>query len=174
MAANSAFIVWLVFTLTMILAFNYSYGGSDSIKIGSGAVLAEWLRKMSSRGAAAAMFNEFGPLYVLAPVGLWMAPRRVRALAAAAVPVAAVLVYVQQPDRALWNFHYIVTPAAALVLANAGQPLAWAVVALFAIGNLKVGAQLAALPAARYALGGAAVLALAATASVLRQRPVAA
>src|SRR2546430_6035504 len=63
--------------------------------------------------------------------------------------VATVIAYVQRPDRALWNFHFLVVPFGALVLERAGDRLAAATLATFAIGNLKVGAQLPWIPAAR-------------------------
>src|SRR5262249_5308920 len=59
-AANVALIVWLLFTLTMIIRFNYWYGGSDSANLAGGAGLLPWLQRQSARGIAAAMFNEFG------------------------------------------------------------------------------------------------------------------
>jgi hypothetical protein len=88
------------------------------------------------------MLNEFGALYVLAPVGFLLAPQQLRRLALVSLPVAAVFAYVQQPDRALWNFHFLVTPFAALVLERVPAALAWGTIGLFAIGNLRVGAQL--------------------------------
>ena len=45
-----------------------------------------------------------------------------RRLAVVSLPIAALFGYVQQPDRALWNFHYLVTPFAALVLERVPVP----------------------------------------------------
>jgi hypothetical protein len=79
----------------------------------------------------------------------------------ASIPVALVFAYVQQPDRALWNFHFVITPLAALVLYRLPAAMAWATVAAFAIANLRIGAQLMFIPAARVALALSIVLAAA-------------
>jgi hypothetical protein len=118
----------------------------------SGGYLAKWLSEQSARGAAIAMFNEFGVLWLLAPIGLFLAPAALRVFAVAAIPVALVFGYVQQPDRALWNFHFVVTPLSAIVLSRLPQAAAWTIIGLFAFANLRVGAQLPFVPAARAAL----------------------
>jgi len=146
-------IVWMAFTLTLMVAFNYSYGGTDSAKLSSGAGIGPWLQRLSIRGALSAMFDEFGPLYVLAPIGIWLAPSELRRLVIAALPIAAVFGYVQQPDRALWNFHFLVSALGGLALDAAGGALIPLVLVPFAVGNLKVGAQLTVVPAARFGLG---------------------
>jgi hypothetical protein len=151
-AANVAFIVWITLTLTLMIAFNYSWGGTDSAKVAAGAGIGPWLQRLGPRGIASAMFNEFGALYVLAPAGFLLAPRQLRRLALVSMPVAAVFAYVQQPDRALWNFHFLVTPFAALVLDRVPAALAWGTIGLFAIGNLRVGAQLPIAGVGRAAL----------------------
>ena len=68
------------------------------------------------------------------------------------IPVAALFAYVQQPDRALWNFHFIVVPLGASLLDLVSPHLAWTTIALFAITNLKVGAQWTIAPSARLTL----------------------
>jgi hypothetical protein len=163
-AANTAFIVWAIFHLTMIIRFNYGYGGTSSNRFLSGWGLGPWLEVQSLRGILSAMFNEFGALYVLAPVGFMLAPASLRRLAMVAAPIAAVLCYVQQPDRALWNFHFLVAPLGALALERAPLALAGLTVAAFAVANLRVGAQLTAVPPARFALALSVVFALAAVA----------
>ena len=160
-AANCAFIAWLLLQLTLMLRFNYGYGDNPSTQLLSGGYLAIWLDQQSARGALSAMINEFGALWMLAPLGLLMAPRPMQAFALAALPVAALFSYVQQPDRALWNFHFIVTPLAAIVLQRISPAIAWATVGTFAIANLRVGAQLTMVPAARFALVASIVLAVA-------------
>jgi hypothetical protein len=149
-AANAALIVWLSLQLTLILAFNYGYGGNPSTDLLGGGYLRPWLAKLSARGALSAMLNEYTAFYVLAPIGLWFADRRLRQLALVAVPIAAVFAYVQQPDRALWNFHFLVVPLGAVVLERVSPSLAWATLALFAATNLKVAAQWDFVPPARY------------------------
>jgi hypothetical protein len=163
-AGNAAFLTWAVLTIVLMLRFHYTYGwnGNGSADFAHGAALALWLRFQSARGIAFAMFNEFTALYVLAPAGLLLAPPALRRLVAVSLPVAAVFCYIQQPDRALWNFHYLVVPLAALVLERSSTALAWAVVALFAIGNLRVGAQLPLAGVARVAIPASLVLAVAA------------
>lgn len=164
--ANLAVITWLVLQLTLILRFNYGYDDNPSTHLLSGGYLAAWLNQMSLRSAAFALVGEFGALWLLAPAGVWLAPAALRRLLLACAPVAALFAYVQQPDRALWNFHFIVTPLAALVLARAPGAIAWTVIGLFAIANLRLGAQLPAMPSAALPLALSFVLALAAIAAV--------
>jgi hypothetical protein len=160
LAANTAFIVWVIFHLTMIIRFNYGYGGTTSNRFLSGGGIGPWLQEQSPRGVLSAMFNEFGVLYVLAPLGIVWAPRQLRRLTIVAAPIALVLCYVQQPDRALWNFHFLVTPLAAIALDGAPMALSALVVAAFAMANLRVGAQLTFVPAARFALAASVLFAV--------------
>ena len=170
-AANAAFIVWLVLTLTLMLRFNYTYAGSASADLAGGGNLVGWMGRLSPRGIAAAMFNEFGALWLLAPVGFFLAPRNLRLLAVLAMPIAALFAYVQQPDRALWNMHFIVLPLAAVVLDR--SPVAGAItMAAFGVGNLRVGAQLPIAPVGRVALAGSVLLAIATSLMALRRPPV--
>ena len=171
LAANTAFIVWAIFHLTMIIRFNYGYGGTTSNRFMSGGGIGPWLQQQSLRGALSAMFNEFGALYVLAPVGFAWAPRALRRLTLVAAPIALVLCYVQQPDRALWNFHFLVTPLAAVALERAPVALAALTVAAFAAANLRVGAQLMFVPAARFALAASVVFAIVAMLRSVRFQP---
>jgi hypothetical protein len=159
-AANAAFIVWVAVQLTLMLRYNYGYGDSTSTQLLSGGLIVHWFAKMSPRGVLSAMFNEFGALYVLAPIGFLLAPASLRRLALVALPAAALFSYVQQPDRALWNFHFLVVPLGAIVLDRAPAWLEWATTGMFAFANLRVGAQLSAVPAARIALGLSVVLAV--------------
>jgi hypothetical protein len=160
-AANAAFLTWALLTMTLMLRFGYAYGwnGNGSADFAHGAALALWLRDQSARGVLFAMFNEFGALYLLAPVGVLFAPAALRRLILVSLPIAAVFCYVQQPDRGLWNFHYLVVPLAALVLERSAALIGWAVIALFAIGNLRVGAQLPIAGIAHVATAGSVVLA---------------
>ena len=93
------------------------------------------------------------------PVACWVARLN---LCVATLPIAALFCVVQQPDRALWNFHYLIVPFAAIVLARTPPWLAWPTVALFGIGNLRVGAQLPIAGIAHLAIAGSLVLAAAA------------
>ena len=170
-AGNAAFIAWAVLTITLMLRFDYTYGwnGNGSADFGNGAALALWLQHQSARGIAFAMFNEFGALYVLAPAGFLFAPRELRRLVLVSLPIAAIFGYVQQPDRGLWNFHYLVAPLAALVLERVPASLAWATIVSFAIGNLRVGAQLPIAGVARWAIALSLVLAAACDAGRMAQ-----
>jgi hypothetical protein len=98
-------------------------------------------------------------LWFLAPAGLVFASGQIRRLALASLPVALVFAYVQQPDRAFWNFHFLVAPLAALVLERAPAFVAWVSVAAFGLANLRLGAQLTIVPSARVPLMLSAVLA---------------
>ena len=169
-AANAAMIVWLLLQLTLMLRFNYGYGDNPSTHLLSGGFLVPWMAQQSARGIVSALFNEYGALYLLAPVGFWFAPAELRRLAWLAAPIAALFAYVQQPDRALWNFHFIVVPLAALVLERAPTPLAWLTLAAFALANLRVGAQLSSAPTARLALAASVLMAAASIVMALRQR----
>ena len=166
-AGNAVFIVWLLVTLALMLRFNYTYAGSASADLGGGANLVGWLHRQSARGVAAAMFNEFGVLYILAPVGCFLAPPRLRLAAVASLPIAACFGYVQQPDRALWNLHFLVVPMAALVLERA-PALGSLTLAAFVVGNLRVGAQLPMASAGKVALGASIVLGIATVVAALR------
>jgi hypothetical protein len=168
-AANAALIVWLLLTLTLMLRFNYTYAGSASADLAGGGNLVGWLHRLGPRGIASAMFNEFGALWLLAPAGFLCAPRRLRMTAAVALPIAALFAYVQQPDRALWNMHFLVLPLAAVLLDRA-PALGWATMAAFAVGNLRVGAQLPIAPIGRIALAASVLLAAITAVAGLRTR----
>lgn len=167
-AANFAFIVWAILHVTLIVRFNYGYGGTTSTHLLSGSGLGPWFAQQSLRGALSAMFDEYGALYLLAPVGFLFAPGPLRRLTVAAIPAAIVFSYLQQPDRALWNFHFLVAPLAALALDRAPAALAWTTLAAFVAANLRVGAQLPIVPAARFALAASVLLAAAAIVAGLR------
>ncbi|OGA75708.1 MAG: hypothetical protein A3G81_15285 [Betaproteobacteria bacterium RIFCSPLOWO2_12_FULL_65_14] len=167
-AANLALIAWLALQLTLIVRFNYGYGENPSTHLLSGGYLVAWIADQSPRGAVSAMVNVFGALWILAPAGLWFAPAALRRFTVAALPVALLFSYVQQPDRALWNFHFLASPLAALVLDRAPAALAWSTIGAFAFANLRLGAQLPGIPAARFAMALSGMLALAAIAWSLR------
>ena len=84
-----------------------------------------------ARGPPAYLFLAFGPLFVLLAAGLMRADRTLRLLAWSALPPAIAFMYVQQPDRALWNFHFVVIPIAMLVLQELPDRLCWLFVIAF-------------------------------------------
>ena len=81
-------------------------------------------------------------------------------LTLAALPCILVWCYVQQPDRALWNFAFVAMPVAAVVLARCAPGLGWALVAAHAMVTLRFGAQFNFVPPAKYSLIVAMVLAV--------------
>jgi hypothetical protein len=171
LVANAAFLVWVSFHLTLIILFNYGYGGTTSTRFLSGGGIGPWFVQQTPRAAVTSVFNEFGVLWLLAPAGFFMAPRPLRWLSVLAAPIALVLCYVQQPDRALWNFHFLVTPLAAVALDRAPVVIAALTTAAFVVANLRVGAQLPFVPAARFALAASVVLAVVAVARRVRVQP---
>jgi hypothetical protein len=167
-AATTATLIWTLFHLWLTLKYNYSYGGSASADVFGGGYIRLWASYMSPRVAASVLFAEFGALFLLIPVGLFFATWQMRQLTLAAVPALVALAYVQQPDRALWNFHFLVTPLAAIALDHAPVALSALIVVAFATANLRVGAQLTFVPAARFALAASVLFAIVA---VVMSRP---
>jgi hypothetical protein len=159
-AANAVLLVWLALQFWLILRFNYGYGENPSTHLLSGGYLRHWLNEIGPRGAASSIATEYGAMWLLAPVGLMRAPSVLRQMAVAAIPVALVFAYVQQPDRALWNFHYLAIPAAMTAAASLPSWAAWALVVTYGAANLRLGAQLSFVPAARAALLVSAALAV--------------
>ncbi len=165
LVANAAFLVWMAFHMTMIIAFNYGYGGTTSTRFLSGGGIGPWFAQQTPRAAVTSVFNEFGVLWVLAPAGVFLAPRPLRWLSVLAAPIALVFCYVQQPDRALWNFHFLVAPLGALALDAASPIITWLTLGAFTVANLRVGTQLTFVPSARFALALSVLLGVAAIAT---------
>jgi hypothetical protein len=147
--AACAFVLWGGFQLVLMRAFNYSYSGfgtAPAASLLSGSFLRLWWSLMPVRSAVAALINEFGAVYLLAPVGWFSAPRTLRQMSLAAIPFAAFLAYVEQPDRALWNFHFLAFPLAAIVLDDLPAPLRWTFVVVYAAANARAGGQITFVP----------------------------
>jgi hypothetical protein len=119
---------------------------------------------MPPAAAISSLVSEFGAVYLLIPFGWISAPRTLKQLSIAAVPFAAFLAYVEQPDRALWNFHFLAFPLAAIVLDDLPATARWAFVGFYALANARVGAQLEIAPPARFPLAVSAAIAVAAVA----------
>jgi hypothetical protein len=164
--------VWVALQLTLRLRFGYSFGSNLSPRVLQGSYLLFWLGQMSPRGALSAMFNEFGPVWLLFPLGWMAASRDLRRVAVAALPIAAVYAYLQQPDRALWNFNFVTSPLAALVLETMSPAFVWAFVAVYAFANLKVGAEVSFVPHARFAYAVGSAMAVMAGLTFIRSRRV--
>ena len=169
-AGAIAFGAWVALQLFLRLRFGYTFGPNLSPRFFEGSYLFFWLHEMSPRGALSAMFNEFGPIWLLIPLGWLAAPRELRRVVVAAVPIVGLYAYLQQPDRALWNFHFLASPLAALVLESTTNAFVWVFVAVYAFAYLKVGAEVAFVPQARYAYAVGLVLALAALVTFMRSR----
>ncbi len=169
-AGAIAFMVWLGLQLFLRRQYGYTFGPNLSPKFLEGSYLVFWLGEMSARGALAAMFNEFGAIWLLFPLGWLAASRELRRVVIAALPIAAVYAYLQQPDRALWNFHFLTSPLAALVLESMSPAFAWSFVAAYLFAYLKVGAEVAFVPQSRYAHAVGLVMAMVAAVAFIRAR----
>ena len=163
-AAMSVTLVWIAFHLTLTLKYNNSYAASASADLLGGGYLRHWASYMSPRVAASAVFGEFGALFLLIPAGLWWGSQQLRRLAVAAIPALLALAYVQQPDRALWNFHFLAIPLSVIVLEELPSALIWLFIAAYGLANLRVGAQLPFVPSARFPIVVSVLLALTAIA----------
>src|SRR5262249_22532668 len=150
--ALGATLVWVWLQLWLMIAFNYSYRSNKSADLIHGGDMVIWWSEMGLRGGLKALFASLGALIVLTPIGCMRAGRDLRLLAVATMPAALVLCYVQQPDRALWNFHYAMIPLAVLAIERLPDLWCWLFIGAYGLANLRTGAQLQFMPNARYAL----------------------
>jgi len=152
LGAMTVTLLWFALHTWLIAMYHYTLGRSAAIPLAPGGFLARWAGMLGPRLVILSLVAEFGALWLLFPVGLMRASRTLRLIALAALPVAAVLINVQQPDRALWNFHFIVIPASVLVLEAAPDWVCWSFVVTFGAANLRLGAQLPYVPSGRILL----------------------
>jgi hypothetical protein len=110
--------------------------------------------------AVITVFTAFSAAFVLAAAGLGSAPSQLRALAGGAIFPALAFMYVETPDRALFNFHFIVAPLAAIALVALPAVGSWIFLAAYGLANLRIGSSWEALPAARFAIGLSLVMAV--------------
>lgn len=136
--AALASVAWVGQQLWVILAYNYSYGGNSSARILEGGYLLTWIRWIGPVQAIGAMVLHFGPLAWLAVAGFRRSPRELKLLALASAPAALVFAYVQQPDRAIWNFQFVLLPLAAVTLQGAPLWLRVSWLTTFAISHLPI------------------------------------
>ena len=170
-AAATITLIWLATHASYMALQNYAYGSTASADLLHGGFLATWLRSVRVTGALMYLFTSFSALYLLWPVGLVRCSRELRLLAVAAVPALVAFVYVEQPERALWNFHFIVIPLAALVLQQLPGWMTTVFVACFGVANLRFGAQLPIRGPARIAVVlSLAIAAIAAVRALLQKR----
>jgi hypothetical protein len=167
--ASTVTLAWLATHASFMALLNYAYGSTASADLLHGGFLATWLRSVRVTGAATYLFTSFGALYLLWPLGLVRGSRELRLLALAAVPAVVAFVYVEQPERALWNFHFIALPLAAVILQSIPGWMTAVFVASFGIANLRWGAQLPVRGAARAALLVSLAIAAIAAFRALRQ-----
>lgn len=172
LGALTATLVWLTVQTVFMTLYNYSYGGNPSVNLLGGGYLAVWVSAVGWPRAAAYLFLAFGPLFVLLVAGLIRADRPLRLLAWSSLPPALAFAYVQQPDRSLWNFHFVVIPIAMLVLQELPDRLCWLFVIAFGVANLRLGDnQPAILSWIRLAMLAVSIaLALVATAAAGRRQ----
>jgi hypothetical protein len=144
-AAMAATLVWIILQIVVILAFNNSYGGSPSALVFEGGNFVRWFRLLGPVQSLGALALHVVPLVALAAAAYRGAPRTLQQLAIASIPAGVVLVYVQQPDRAVWNFQPVLAPLAALQLESAAPAFVWVFLAGYVSANLRVAPQIAGL-----------------------------
>jgi hypothetical protein len=157
-------LVWAAWNLFVRIVFNYSMAGSaSSATLWSGGYLWYWYSHIGKALAAMTLAAAFGGLWLLWPVGVARGSSFLRLVTVGGLLPLAVFIYVQQPERALWNFAFLVMPAAAVMLDRVPQAVGWLLVATQAAVGLRVGAQLALAPPARLSLAmsvGVALMAI--------------
>lgn len=141
LAALTATLVWLALQAVLMTLYNYTYGGNRSLDLLGGGYFGWWASALGPRLTAAYLFMSFGPLFVLSFAGLLRGEQSLRLLALASLPAALAFVYVQQPDRALWNFHFVVIPIAVGVLIRLPNWLCWVFIVCFGLANLRLGSS---------------------------------
>ncbi len=129
---------WVGQQLWFILAHNYNYGGNSSARILEGGYLLTWIRGIGPVRATGAMVLHFGPLAWLVAAGFRRSPRELKLLALASAPAALVFAYVQQPDRAIWNFQFVLLPLAAVTFQGAPLWLRATWLTAFAVSHLPI------------------------------------
>jgi len=144
-AAVTATLIWVALQIALILRFNYSYGGSASALVFEGGNFTRWFRLLGPTQSLGALAVHVVPVVALAVAAARRAPRQLQHLALASIPPLLALVYVQQPDRAIWNFQPVLASLAALPLATASPAFAWTFLAGYASSNLRVVPQIARL-----------------------------
>jgi hypothetical protein len=151
--------LWAGWVFLLRVGYGNSFKNNSTDLIGGG-YLFYWMSRLPLSVIVGSVVMSLGALWVLWPAGLPHGPRQLAQLTFAALPCILVWCYVQQPDRALWNFAFVAMPAAAVVLARSAPVVGWGVVAAHGILNLRFGAQLDFVPSAKYSLIVAMALAL--------------
>lgn len=144
--------VWLAWQLTARSLWGYSTGPTRSADLLHGGFLLFWVQNIGPQLVVVATAGALGALWLLWPAGAWWAPPDVRRLTVAALPALLLWNYVQQPDRALWNFAFVIMPAVAVVLERVPAWAGWTLIGVQALVNLRIGAQLEWVPPVRVTL----------------------
>lgn len=158
-AAVGVTAAWAALHVTLMQAFGYSYNDNPSSQPLAGGYLRLWLTHVTPVSGALAVFGTFGALYLVLPSAWSTAPAALRSLLLGSIPAVLAFVYVATPERVIWNFFFLVVPLAGIVMARLPLPWLTAFVALFALSNLRIGAQMSGVPASRYAVALTVVLA---------------
>ena len=153
--------VWSGWQLFARNVLGYTTGPTYSADLTTGGFLVFWLLTLSPSLVAVLMAMVLGGLWLHWPAGLLWGPRALRQLTFASVPAILIFNALQQPDRALWNFAFVLMPAVALVLDRVPPVMGWMFVAAQAVLNARFGAQLVQAPPARFSFAVAAILAVA-------------
>ncbi len=152
--------LWVALHLTLMFAFDYSYNDNPSSKPLAGGYLRLWLSHVTPATAAFGLFGAFGAVNLMLPFGWKRASPVLRSLCLGAIPALLAFVYVATPERALWNFYFLIIPLGAIVLAHVPPAWSWVFVAAYTLANFRIGAQISQVPASRYALVVASAIAL--------------
>jgi hypothetical protein len=139
-AATTVTLVWFALQTTLLTLYNYSYGNNPSVNLTGGGYFTVWANAVGWPRAIGYLFTSFGPLYFLMAVGLLRAGRTGRLLAASSLPAVIAFMYVQQPDRSLCNFQFVVVPLAVSTLDVLPVRLRVLFVIAFGVANLRLGA----------------------------------
>ena len=169
--AATAFATWAYWQLTLRSWVRYDTSATPGSYLLSGSYLGVWLTQLTPQLIVISLLGALGALWILWPVGLWIGRGEVRQITWAALLPLAAFNYVQQPDRALWNFAFIAMPAAALVLDRVGPALGWCLVAAELVVGLRLGAQLQQVPPLRLTLVVTFALAAAIAWQALKRSP---
>jgi hypothetical protein len=149
---------WQVFARSTL---RYTTGLTYSDDFTTGGYVVFWLLELSTTLVVTQLAMTLGGLWVLWAAGLLWGSRPLRQLTFASLPAILIFIALQQPERALWNFAFILMPAAAVVLSRVPPSLGWGFVAAQTLLNARYGGQVQQLPPARYAFVAATVIAIA-------------
>ncbi len=156
-----AWTILLTFHLLMDHLFGWSLGTDPSyVYLVQGAQLRLWLSEQGPSLAAFYIFAPFGFAWLYALLGYCSAPKELRSLGLGSVLPFLILIYLQQPERALENGAFVIVPLAVAFLSR--LPLSISLIAALTNGlfTAKVGSSTAWLPSAALLLAIAAIPAI--------------